>query len=389
MLAIFLFLFLLALASIISNLPHAALFLRFVSAPTFIALGFFLSSKGLGLITPQTLKSLDLFVVSGLSWIGFLLGLRRLAFLRARPFRKTLKLSWQVFATYILSLFLCTIFLYLIPWGIYKNNFLMWASFCIFCATILMGRTLLIVKSPMRINSFHAGLVSTAGLLLLTAIWRLEFFKHPGDALIPIGLSLIIAGLSALVLFLVFSSVKLSSNSLVLFLISTTVLLAGASLWLGIPIILMSYFFGFFLSTYKSDVSALSQNLFKSEQSLRIVLVIFFGAYLNFSIPPLMWGFLLGVILSLIRYYLHRLLKPKKGGKIFYFFMGSSEIAVPFSISLWFVFPQQQDLLANLVAFLLAASSAGDILGVIRWWRMGKKRKIKIESPLINEGSQP
>jgi len=379
MYAVFFLLVIFCAATLVARLSHRSLFLRFLIAPGFVALGHISSSSVLGLIREPTLNSLDFFIQIAIAWLGFLLGFRKFAFSRTTLFKRKFLLAWQLLLTLgLVFIFTLTFFYFLNIPELAQDKWLFYAL-CFFISSLLLGRSLLSFK-PLHINSFHDAIIAVLGLSLFS--FALLYQQNQS---ITYSLLLLASGfgfpiLANILWLLVAEKEDCPKETLVLCLISLCTLLAGVANFIGIPHLILTFIFGLILSFYTKSLGTISRQLFLSEQAVRIVIMIFIGAQLSFSKNPIFAGILFGLILSFARFsVLGSLRKNKKKRRMFSFFMASSEICMPVAVSMWLVFTNLQPQLNNLVVFILCASSTGDLFGVLRWWLMGKIKKTKIK----------
>jgi hypothetical protein len=376
--AVLFFLIIFALASMIARLGHATLFLRFLIAPSFVGLGILLSHHGLGILRPSTLLGLDLFTQVAISWLAFLLGLRRLAYVNARCVKKSVRFG-RIFTTFIVTLALTLAMLWAFRFYFLAGiNNLTIICIGIFCATLLIGREPLI-SGKLRINGYDAAIWASIGAIpLLITVFQVKFdsIQSGVTPLIAGGISAIIC---SLILLCIIKSESILLETLTLILIAICATSSGLAKWFLVPHVLIAFIIGI-LSSFSVVFLPFLRDLFLSERPIRMVLMILIGAHLTVSLAPIMVGLSLGVLIYLIRAlgFLAAKISLKRR-VLFSPFMGTGEVAVLFMASIWFVIPEHKSLFNDLVLFILAAGSVGDILGVARWSIMLRKRLHKFD----------
>lgn len=366
--AVLIFLVIFIAASLVARLGHTSLFIRFLIAPTCVAIGLLLSPEGLGLLRAPILSGLDIFTQVSIAWLSFLLGLRRYSYAKAKS-QKILVFFWPVFFTWLVTflLTLTSIYFFGSDDGLFSLDTVHLLLASLFSSSLLIGREPMLL-GRVRINVFHAAVI---GLLGAVPLLMLLYADRYGAeyCYFPLLAAILIAAASALIQKLFFISIKESYGALVLSLIAISSILAGASIWYFVPHFLAAFLFGYFVSFFFRKEEGFTESLFMSEQPVRMVLMVLVGAQLKISFSIVAAGLLLGLLIYGTRVLLYFTVNSKIIDKrqVFSPFMGSGEVAVLFCVSMWFVFPYDLRAFNNLVLFILVASSVGDILGVARW----------------------
>lgn len=381
--AVIIFLVIFAGASFFSRIAHATLFMRFLAAPVFITVGLFLSQSGLGLLRLPSLDGLDLFTQTAIAWVSFLLGIKKLAYTKNHKSQLAIR-SIQLLCNLVITAVLTLIAIWLItPTSFMQLDDMSLLALLLLIACLLFGRETYILGRA-RISNFNLTVMAMLGMLpFLFLIYNEDhptFLRSCTPFIAGFFAAWVTSHIEKLILKILDADIKI----VVLSLISMCSIIAGVCLWFGFPHAIVGFLFGVFISFEKKRPILFLRELLLSEQPVMIVLMILTGAHLSPRLEPLLCGALLGALIHLMRFFMRRLQANLKARPHFRAgYLGSSNIALLFLGSLFFVFPDKRPLINDLVLLVLAATSLGDLLGVARWSYVLGRRLKKIPSPVV------